>query len=209
MSVKLKLICITMFYFSFGVLKMFIFSFFLDMLVFISVNRNVSIFFSFYFSVMTITLIYYFWVGVRDYIHVVDLAKGHIAAVRKLKDNCGCKVWHFFSSSLMFSILTSFFLSFTFLCWSLCRFIIWAQVQATQCCRWWMPWKKLQVVRWGVNLLWSKCIYIYICIICIYIYILIHTFCLALMKSHYDIYTGLIFLFCFVVVFWIWYSLQC
>uniref|UniRef100_A0AAQ4NU95 UDP-glucose 4-epimerase n=1 Tax=Gasterosteus aculeatus aculeatus TaxID=481459 RepID=A0AAQ4NU95_GASAC len=27
--------------------------------------------------------------GVRDYIHVVDLAKGHIAALKKLKDNCG------------------------------------------------------------------------------------------------------------------------
>uniref|UniRef100_A0A4W4H1J2 UDP-glucose 4-epimerase n=1 Tax=Electrophorus electricus TaxID=8005 RepID=A0A4W4H1J2_ELEEL len=32
--------------------------------------------------------------GVRDYIHVVDLAKGHIAALRKLKDNCGCKVYN-------------------------------------------------------------------------------------------------------------------
>uniref|UniRef100_A0A8C1R6M9 UDP-glucose 4-epimerase n=1 Tax=Cyprinus carpio TaxID=7962 RepID=A0A8C1R6M9_CYPCA len=31
---------------------------------------------------------------VRDYIHVVDLAKGHIAAVKKLKDNCGCKVYN-------------------------------------------------------------------------------------------------------------------
>lgn len=28
----------------------------------------------------------------RDYIHVVDLAKGHIAALKKLKENCGCKV---------------------------------------------------------------------------------------------------------------------
>ena len=27
--------------------------------------------------------------GVRDYIHVVDLAKGHIAALKKLKENCG------------------------------------------------------------------------------------------------------------------------
>lgn len=27
--------------------------------------------------------------GVRDYIHVVDLARGHIAALRKLKTNCG------------------------------------------------------------------------------------------------------------------------
>uniref|UniRef100_A0A8C7HE21 UDP-glucose 4-epimerase n=1 Tax=Oncorhynchus kisutch TaxID=8019 RepID=A0A8C7HE21_ONCKI len=31
---------------------------------------------------------------VRDYIHVVDLAKGHIAALKKLKDNCGCKVYN-------------------------------------------------------------------------------------------------------------------
>ncbi len=27
--------------------------------------------------------------GVRDYIHVVDLAKGHVAALNKLKQNCG------------------------------------------------------------------------------------------------------------------------
>ena len=27
--------------------------------------------------------------GVRDYIHVVDLAKGHVAALKKLKTNCG------------------------------------------------------------------------------------------------------------------------
>ena len=27
--------------------------------------------------------------GVRDYIHVVDLAKGHVAALRKLETNCG------------------------------------------------------------------------------------------------------------------------
>lgn len=27
--------------------------------------------------------------GVRDYIHVVDLAKGHVAALKKLDDNCG------------------------------------------------------------------------------------------------------------------------
>lgn len=30
--------------------------------------------------------------GVRDYIHVVDLAKGHIAALKKLKERCGCRV---------------------------------------------------------------------------------------------------------------------
>ena len=27
--------------------------------------------------------------GIRDYIHVVDLAKGHVAALRKLDTNCG------------------------------------------------------------------------------------------------------------------------
>ena len=27
--------------------------------------------------------------GVRDYIHVVDLAKGHVAAMKKLEENCG------------------------------------------------------------------------------------------------------------------------
>ena len=32
--------------------------------------------------------------GVRDYIHVVDLAKGHIAALRKLKTNCGFKAYN-------------------------------------------------------------------------------------------------------------------
>lgn len=31
-------------------------------------------------------------IGVRDYIHVVDLAKGHIAALKKLQEKCGCKV---------------------------------------------------------------------------------------------------------------------
>uniref|UniRef100_A0A3Q3VVG2 UDP-glucose 4-epimerase n=1 Tax=Mola mola TaxID=94237 RepID=A0A3Q3VVG2_MOLML len=32
--------------------------------------------------------------GVRDYIHVVDLAKGHIAALKKLKGDCGCKMYN-------------------------------------------------------------------------------------------------------------------
>ncbi|MGV3073739.1 UDP-glucose 4-epimerase GalE [Clostridium baratii] len=32
--------------------------------------------------------------GVRDYIHVVDLAKGHIAAMRKLKDGSGLNVYN-------------------------------------------------------------------------------------------------------------------
>ena len=33
------------------------------------------------------------YIGVRDYIHVVDLAKGHIAAMKKFKDNCGLQVF--------------------------------------------------------------------------------------------------------------------
>ena len=30
--------------------------------------------------------------GVRDYIHVVDLARGHVSAVKKLDAQCGFKV---------------------------------------------------------------------------------------------------------------------
>uniref|UniRef100_A0A7S4AY12 UDP-glucose 4-epimerase n=1 Tax=Chrysotila carterae TaxID=13221 RepID=A0A7S4AY12_CHRCT len=32
--------------------------------------------------------------GVRDYIHVVDLAKGHTAALRKLRGNPGCVTYN-------------------------------------------------------------------------------------------------------------------
>ncbi len=32
--------------------------------------------------------------GVRDYIHVVDLAKGHVAAVSYAGENCGCEVFN-------------------------------------------------------------------------------------------------------------------
>ncbi len=32
--------------------------------------------------------------GVRDYIHVVDLAKGHVAALSKIQENCGVKVYN-------------------------------------------------------------------------------------------------------------------
>lgn len=32
--------------------------------------------------------------GVRDYIHVVDLAVGHVAALKKLGEKCGCKVYN-------------------------------------------------------------------------------------------------------------------
>ena len=30
--------------------------------------------------------------GVRDYIHVVDLAQGHVSALKKIQEKCGCKV---------------------------------------------------------------------------------------------------------------------
>ena len=32
--------------------------------------------------------------GVRDYIHVVDLAQGHLAALKKLRTNCGLKIYN-------------------------------------------------------------------------------------------------------------------
>ncbi|CAF0789499.1 unnamed protein product [Didymodactylos carnosus] len=32
--------------------------------------------------------------GVRDYIHVVDLAIGHVAAMNKFKENCGLKIYN-------------------------------------------------------------------------------------------------------------------
>ena len=32
--------------------------------------------------------------GVRDYIHVCDLAKGHVAAISKLKEKCGLKTYN-------------------------------------------------------------------------------------------------------------------
>lgn len=32
--------------------------------------------------------------GIRDYIHVVDLAKGHVLALKKLEQKCGCDVYN-------------------------------------------------------------------------------------------------------------------
>ncbi len=32
--------------------------------------------------------------GVRDYIHVVDLAKGHVCAINKLRSGCGLNAWN-------------------------------------------------------------------------------------------------------------------
>ena len=32
--------------------------------------------------------------GVRDYIHVVDLARGHVAALQAIERNCGCAIYN-------------------------------------------------------------------------------------------------------------------
>ena len=32
--------------------------------------------------------------GVRDYIHVVDLAKGHVKALKKIEDNSGLSIYN-------------------------------------------------------------------------------------------------------------------
>ena len=32
--------------------------------------------------------------GIRDYIHVVDLAQGHVAALAKLEEKCGCRAYN-------------------------------------------------------------------------------------------------------------------
>lgn len=47
---------------------------------------------SFFFLCLIILYLKYHHLGVRDYIHVVDLATGHIAAMKKFQENCGLKV---------------------------------------------------------------------------------------------------------------------
>lgn len=42
--------------------------------------------------------------GVRDYIHVIDLALGHLAALKKLKENCGLKIYNL-GSGVPYSVL--------------------------------------------------------------------------------------------------------
>lgn len=42
--------------------------------------------------------------GVRDYLHVVDLAKGHLCALRYLESNCGTNIWNL-GSGKGFSVL--------------------------------------------------------------------------------------------------------
>ena len=40
----------------------------------------------------------------RDYIHVVDLAQGHVAALNQLKKKCGCKASY--TCILVFVVMT-------------------------------------------------------------------------------------------------------
>lgn len=97
--------------------------------------------------------------GVRDYIHVVDLAKGHIAALKKLKENCGCKVSRGPLSGMQpglgralpaprelkggLALLPSQ-KQLTHIPSPPPRSTIWAQAAATLSCRWSRPWRKPQ-----------------------------------------------------------------
>lgn len=53
-------------------------------------------FFSFFKSSCTFQSItpkyIFFLIGVRDYIHVVDLAVGHVIALKQFENKCGCQV---------------------------------------------------------------------------------------------------------------------
>lgn len=50
--------------------------------------------------------------AIRDYIHVIDLAKGHLAALKKLAENpdIGCVAWNLGTGkgSTVFDIITAF-----------------------------------------------------------------------------------------------------
>lgn len=84
--------------------------------------------------------------GVRDYIHVVDLAKGHIAALKKLKESCGRKVRKC-KRQKRFAVIAFEHASHTDMpancVFVVFRFTTWEQGEATLCCRWSKPWKKL------------------------------------------------------------------
>ncbi|XP_011935569.1 PREDICTED: UDP-glucose 4-epimerase isoform X4 [Cercocebus atys] len=87
--------------------------------------------------------------GVRDYIHVVDLAKGHIAALRKLKEQCGCRVGREGRNEggegpdpgreAQRGGQSS---SFHKPCSLRGRSTTWARAQAIQCCRWSKLWRR-------------------------------------------------------------------
>ena len=97
--------------------------------------------------------------GVRDYIHVVDLAKGHIAALRKLKDQCGCRVGRerrskggeveFRARGAQRGGYASPFHS---TCSLLGRSTTWEQARAIRCCRWSGPWRRPPGGRWASTL---------------------------------------------------------
>lgn len=77
-------------------------------------------------------------IGVRDYIHVVDLAKGHITALKKLREDCGCKVRlkHIFLPMCAHSRYLLAALAFVCRCVRVCRFTTSEQEGATPCSRW-------------------------------------------------------------------------
>ena len=70
--------------------------------------------------------------GVRDYIHITDLAVGHILSLKKIEENPGLKVW----TKLVFS----------FWHWLIVfdhhRFTILVLVMVLQSLKWSMPLKK-------------------------------------------------------------------
>lgn len=93
--------------------------------------------------------------GVRDYIHVVDLAKGHIAALKKLKENCGCKVptsgccqpcWGLWGSHWGLKEGLAL-LPLIPVLYPPPRSTTWAQAPVTLCCRWSGPWRKPRAGR--------------------------------------------------------------
>lgn len=102
--------------------------------------------------------------GVRDYIHVVDLAKGHIAALKKLKENCGCKVPRELLSGVPSALLRlgqgwaftalgelkrglallPFQKKLIYVPYPPPRSTIWVQAPVIPSCRWSRPWRKLR-----------------------------------------------------------------
>lgn len=84
--------------------------------------------------------------GVRDYIHVVDLAKGHIAALKKLKEQCGCRVGSQGGKGLESRANVACGVDETPIQHPvlLGRSTTWAQAQATLSCRWSKQWRRLQ-----------------------------------------------------------------
>lgn len=51
-----------------------------------------------------LTIVHVYTSGVRDYIHVVDLAQGHVAALKCIENGCGCKVNSFVNKFINFVV---------------------------------------------------------------------------------------------------------